>query len=94
MPIATDKQTAVTIHVLQGEHPLAAQNKSLGRFDLTGLPPAPRREREVEVSLDVHSDGTLDVSARDSKTKLEQSMEIKELGGLSESEIKRMINDG
>ena len=67
--IPADKQTSVSIHVLQGEHRLAAQNESLGRFDLTGLPPTRRGERKVEVSLEIDHDGILYASAKDTETK-------------------------
>jgi molecular chaperone DnaK len=90
---AEDNQTAVTIHVLQGERGRAADNKSLGRFDLTDLPPAPRGVPQVEVTFDIDANGILNVSARDKATGKEQKIVIKASSGLSEEEIKRMISD-
>ncbi len=88
---AEDNQTAVTIHVLQGERPRAADNKSLGRFDLTDLPPAPRGMPQVEVTFDIDANGILNVSAKDKATGKEQKIVIKASSGLSEDEIKRMV---
>lgn len=87
---AADNQTAVTIHVLQGERELAEYNKSLGRFDLVGLPPAPRGVPQVEVTFDIDANGLVHVSAKDLGTGKEQSIRITASGGLSEEEIKRM----
>jgi molecular chaperone DnaK len=90
---AEDNQTAVTIHVLQGERGRAADNKSLGRFDLTELPPAPRGMPQVEVTFDIDANGILNVSAKDKATGKEQKIVIKASSGLSEDEIKRMVGD-
>jgi molecular chaperone DnaK len=90
---AEDNQTAVTIHVLQGERPRAADNKSLGRFDLTDLPPAPRGMPQVEVTFDIDANGILNVSARDKATGKEQKIVIKASSGLSEEEIQRMVRE-
>ena len=90
---AEDNQPAVTIHVLQGERKQAAQNKSLGRFDLTDIPPAPRGTPQIEVSFDLDANGILNVSAKDKATGKEQSIEIKASSGLSEEEIAQMVKD-
>lgn len=90
---AADNQTAVTIHVLQGERKRAVDNKSLGRFDLTDIPPAPRGIPQIEVSFDIDANGILNVSAKDKATGKERSIEIKASSGLSESEIERMVQD-
>jgi molecular chaperone DnaK len=90
---ADDNQTAVTIHVLQGERDRAADNKSLGKFDLTEIPPAPRGMPQVEVSFDIDANGILNVSAKDKATGKEQKIVIKASSGLSEDEIKRMVRD-
>src|ERR1700752_1823248 len=90
---ADDNQTAVTIHVLQGERDRAADNKSLGKFDLTDIPPAPRGMPQVEVSFDIDANGILNVSAKDKATGKEQKIVIKASSGLSEDEIKRMVRD-
>jgi len=90
---ADDNQTAVTIHVLQGERGRAGDNKSLGRFDLTDLPPAPRGMPQVEVTFDIDANGILNVSAKDKATGKEQKIVIKASSGLSEDEIKRMVGD-
>ncbi len=90
---ADDNQTAVTIHVLQGERKQAAQNKSLGRFDLTDIPPAPRGMPQIEVSFDIDANGILNVSAKDKATGKEQSIVIKASSGLSEEEIEKMVRD-
>jgi molecular chaperone DnaK len=90
---AEDNQTAVTIHVLQGERGRAADNKSLGRFDLSDLPPSPRGMPQVEVTFDIDANGILNVSARDKATGKEQKIVIKASSGLSEDEIKRMVGD-
>jgi molecular chaperone DnaK len=87
---AADNQSAVTIHVLQGEREFAEHNKSLGRFDLVGLPPAPRGVPQVEVAFDIDANGIVHVSAKDLGTGKEQSIRITASGGLSEEEIKRM----
>jgi molecular chaperone DnaK len=90
---AEDNQTAVTIHVLQGERGRAGDNKSLGRFDLTDIPPAPRGMPQVEVTFDIDANGILNVSAKDKATGKEQKIVIKASSGLSEDEIKRMVRD-
>jgi molecular chaperone DnaK len=90
---ADDNQTAVTIHVLQGERERAADNKSLGRFDLTDIPPAPRGMPQVEVTFDIDANGILNVSAKDKATGKEQRIVIRASSGLSDDEIKRMVKD-
>jgi len=90
---ADDNQTAVTIHVLQGERDQARHNKSLGRFDLTDLPPAPRGMPQVEVTFDIDANGIMNVSAKDKATGKEQKIVIKASSGLSEDEIKRMVGE-
>ena len=90
---ADDNQTAVTIHVLQGERKQAAQNKSLGRFDLADIPPAPRGMPQIEVSFDIDANGILNVSAKDKATGKEQSIVIKASSGLSDDEIEDMVRD-
>ena len=90
---ADDNQTAVTIHVLQGERERAGDNKSLGKFDLADIPPAPRGMPQVEVTFDIDANGILHVSAKDKATGKEQKIIIKASSGLSEDEIKRMVQD-
>ncbi|HEY2683542.1 MAG TPA: molecular chaperone DnaK [Steroidobacteraceae bacterium] len=90
---ADDNQTGVTIHVLQGERDRSGDNKSLGRFDLTDIPPAPRGMPQIEVTFDIDANGILNVSAKDVKTGKEQRIVIKASSGLSEAEIKRMVSD-
>jgi molecular chaperone DnaK len=90
---ADDNQTAVTIHVLQGERQRAGDNKSLGRFDLSDIPPAPRGMPQIEVAFDIDANGILHVSAKDKATGREQKIVIKASSGLSEDEIKRMVGD-
>ena len=90
---ADDNQTAVTIHVVQGERKQAGQNKSLGRFDLTDIPPSPRGMPQIEVSFDIDANGILNVSAKDKATGKEQSIVIKASSGLSDSEIDQMVAD-
>ena len=90
---AEDNQTAVTIHVLQGERKQAAQNKSLGQFDLRDIPPAPRGLPQIEVSFDIDANGILNVSAKDKATGKEQSIVIKASSGLSDQEIEQMVRD-
>ena len=90
---ADDNQTAVTIHVVQGERKQAAQNKSLGRFDLADIPPAPRGMPQIEVTFDIDANGILNVSAKDKATGKEQSIVIKASSGLSEDEIDAMVRD-
>ena len=90
---ADDNQSAVTIHVLQGERQRASDNKSLGQFNLEGIPPAPRGMPQIEVTFDIDANGILNVSARDKATGKEQKIVIKASSGLSEEEIQRMIKD-
>ncbi len=90
---ADDNQTAVTIHVVQGERKQAGENKSLGRFDLSDIPPAPRGMPQIEVSFDLDANGILNVSAKDKATGKEQSIVIKASSGLSDDEIEQMIKD-
>jgi molecular chaperone DnaK len=90
---AEDNQTAVTIHVVQGERKQATQNKSLGRFDLADIPPSPRGMPQIEVTFDLDANGILNVSAKDKATNKEQSIRITASGGLSEGEIEQMVQD-
>ncbi|SET76434.1 molecular chaperone DnaK [Marinobacter segnicrescens] len=90
---AEDNQTAVTIHVVQGERKQASQNKSLGRFDLADIPPAPRGVPQIEVTFDIDANGILNVSAKDKATGKEQSIVIKASSGLNDEEIEKMVND-
>ncbi|OLP16376.1 molecular chaperone DnaK [Leptolyngbya sp. 'hensonii'] len=90
---ATDGQTSVEIHVLQGERAMARDNKSLGKFELTGIPPAPRGVPQIEVSFDIDANGILKVSARDRGTGREQSVRITNTGGLKDSEVQKMRQD-
>jgi molecular chaperone DnaK len=86
-----DNQSTVQINVLQGERQLAAENKSLGRFELVGIPPAPRGVPQVEVTFAIDSNGIVNVSARDMATNLSQSIQLNPAGGLSESEVQRLV---
>ncbi len=90
---ADDNQAAVTVHVLQGEREMATGNKSLGRFDLADIPPAPRGVPQIEVSFDIDANGILNVSAKDKATGKEQSIIIKASSGLSDGEVEQMIKD-
>jgi len=90
---ADDNQTAVTVHVLQGERQQAASNKSLGRFDLSDIPPAPRGMPQIEVNFDIDANGILNVSAKDKATGKEQSIVIKASSGLSDEEVDKMVKD-
>ncbi len=90
---AEDNQTAVTIHVVQGERKQATQNKSLGRFDLADIPPAPRGMPQIEVTFDIDANGILNVSAKDQATGKEQSIVIKASSGLSDDEVEKMVQD-
>ncbi|MDP3334861.1 MAG: Hsp70 family protein, partial [Methylococcaceae bacterium] len=90
---ADDNQSAVTIHVLQGERELASANKSLGRFDLADIPPAPRGVPQIEVGFDIDANGILNVSAKDKATGKKQSIVIKASSGLSDEEVERMVKD-
>jgi molecular chaperone DnaK len=90
---ADDNQTAVTVHVCQGERKQASQNKSLGRFDLADIPPAPRGMPQIEVTFDIDANGILNVSAKDKATGKQQSIVIKASSGLSDDEIEKMVRD-
>jgi molecular chaperone DnaK len=90
---AADNQTQVEINVVQGERPMVVDNKSLGRFILDGLPPAPRGIPQIEVTFDINADGILNVSAKDKATGREQAMQIIPSSGLSDSEIDNMVRD-
>ncbi|EKD77462.1 MAG: hypothetical protein ACD_42C00325G0003, partial [uncultured bacterium] len=90
---ADDNQTAVTVHVLQGEREMASANKSLGRFDLSDIPPAPRGIPQIEVTFDIDANGILHVSAKDKATNKQQSIIIKASSGLSDAEVERMMKD-
>ncbi|MEI4789277.1 molecular chaperone DnaK [Bacillus sp. FJAT-53060] len=90
---AADNQTAVDIHVLQGERPMAADNKTLGRFQLTDIPPAPRGVPQIEVSFDIDKNGIVNVRAKDMGTGKEQNITIKSSSGLSEDEIEKMVKE-
>ena len=90
---ASDGQTAVSIHVLQGEREMAAQNRTLGRFDLVGIPPAARGVPQIEVTFDIDANGIVHVSARDLGTGKEQKIRIESSSGLAEDEIRRMVHE-
>ena len=90
---AEDNQPSVEVHVLQGEREMAAYNKSLGKFQLTGIPPAPRGMPQIEVAFDIDANGILSVSAKDLGTGKEQKIEIKGGSGLDEGEVEQMIKD-
>jgi molecular chaperone DnaK len=90
---AADNQSAVTVHVLQGERDISSANKSLGQFNLEGIAPAPKGQPQIEVTLDLDSDGILNVSAKDKNTGKEQSITIKSSSGLSDEEVDKMIKD-
>ncbi len=90
---AADNQTAVSIHVLQGERELAGQNRTLGRFDLVGIPSAPRGVPQIEVTFDIDANGIVHVSAKDLGTGKEQKIRIESSSGLTEEEIKKMVKD-
>jgi molecular chaperone DnaK len=90
---AEDNQGAVTINVFQGEREMAADNKSLGRFDLQGIPPAPRGVPQIEVTFDIDANGIVSVTAKDKATSKEQQIRIQASGGLSEAEIQKMVKD-
>jgi molecular chaperone DnaK len=90
---ASDNQTTVEVHVLQGERPMAGDNKTIGRFHLDGIPPAPRGMPQVEVTFDIDANGILHVSAKDRATSKEQSIRIEASSGLAEEEIKNMVRD-
>jgi molecular chaperone DnaK len=90
---ASDNQPAVSVHVLQGERELSKDNRTLGRFDLVGIPPAPRGVPQIEVTFDIDANGIVKVSAKDLGTGRQQQIAIKVASGLSEAEIKRMVDD-
>src|SRR3954465_2289911 len=90
---AADSQTSVEIHVLQGERPMANDNKSIGQFNLVGIPPAPRGTPQIEVTFDIDANGIVNVSAKDKETGKEQQIRIQASGGLSEAEIQRMVRE-
>ena len=90
---AADSQTSVEIHVLQGERPMAQDNKTLGRFILDGIPPAPRGLPQIEVSFDIDANGILNVSAKDKATGKTQSIKIEGSSGISKEEVERMKKD-
>jgi molecular chaperone DnaK len=90
---AEDNQTAVTINVFQGEREMAADNKSLGRFDLQGIPPAPRGVPQIEVTFDIDANGIVSVTAKDKATGKEQQIRIQASGGLSDADIEKMVKD-
>ena len=90
---ASDNQPAVTIHVLQGEREMAGDNKTLGMFELTGIPSAPRGVPQIEVTFDIDANGIVHVSAKDLATQKEQSIRITASSGLAEEEIKKMVKD-
>src|SRR5204863_2330051 len=90
---AEDNQPSVEVHVLQGEREMAAYNKSLGKFQLTGIPPAPRGMPQIEVTFDIDANGILNVAAKDLGTGKEQKIEIKAGSGLAEAEVERMVKD-
>jgi molecular chaperone DnaK len=90
---ASDSQTTVEVHVLQGERPMANANKSIGRFHLDGIPPAPRGMPQIDVTFDIDANGILHVSAKDRATGKEQSIRIEASSGLDESEIRRLVKD-
>jgi molecular chaperone DnaK len=90
---ASDSQTSVEVHVLQGERPVATGNKTIGRFHLDGIPPAPMGMPKIEVAFDIDANGILHVSAKDQATGKEQSIRIEASSGLSESDIQRMMKD-
>ncbi len=90
---AEDNQNAVTVHILQGEREMASGNKSLGRFDLTDIPPAPRGQPQIEVTFDIDANGILNVSAKDKATGKEQSIQIKASSGLTDEEVEAMVKD-
>ncbi len=90
---AADNQPAVSIHVLQGEREMAANNKTLGRFELVGIPPAPRGIPQIEVTFDIDANGIVNVSAKDQATGKEQSIQITASSGLSQEEIEKLVKD-
>ena len=90
---AADSQTSVEVHVLQGERPMAAQNRTLGKFHLTGIPPAPRGVPQIEVTFDIDANGILNVTAKDTATQKDQKITITSSSGLSKEEVERMAKE-
>jgi molecular chaperone DnaK len=90
---AADSQTSVEVHVLQGERPMAAQNRTLGKFHLTGIPPAPRGVPQIEVTFDIDANGILNVTAKDTATQKDQKITITSSSGLSKEEVDRMAKE-
>jgi len=90
---ASDNQTSVEVHVLQGERPLAKDNRTLGRFHLTGIPPAPRGVPQIEVTFDIDANGILNVSARDMASGKQQAIQITSSSGLTKDEVERLVRD-
>merc|ERR1712178_217772 len=90
---AADNQPSVEIHVLQGERPMAKDNKTIGRFHLDGIPPSPRGVPQIEVTFDIDANGIINVSAKDKATGKEQSITIRSSGGLSDEDINRMVEE-
>jgi molecular chaperone DnaK len=90
---AADSQTSVEVHVLQGERPMAAQNRTLGKFHLTGIPPAPRGVPQIEVTFDIDANGILNVTAKDTATQKDQKITITSSSGLSKDEVERMAKE-
>ena len=90
---AADNQTSVDVHVLQGEREMAPDNKTLGRFELVGIPPAPRGVPQIEVAFDIDANGIINVSAKDNGSGKEQAIKITAKSGLTEDEINRMVNE-
>jgi len=90
---AADSQTSVEVHVLQGERPMAAQNRTLGKFHLTGIPPAPRGVPQIEVTFDIDANGILNVTAKDTATGKDQKITITSSSGLSKEEVERMAKE-
>src|SRR5206468_10894868 len=90
---ATDNQTSVEVHVLQGERPMARDNRTLGRFQLVGLPPAPRGLPQIEVSFDIDANGIVNVAAKDTATGREQKITISGSSGLTKDEVDRMVKE-
>src|SRR5688500_8832119 len=90
---AADNQTSVEVHVLQGERPMARDNRTLGKFHLTGLPPAPRGMPQIEVTFDIDANGIVNVSAKDNATQKEQKITITASSGLSKDEVDKMMRE-
>src|SRR5205807_8750769 len=90
---AADNQTSVEVHVLQGERPLASQNRTLGKFHLTGIPPAPRGVPQIEVTFDIDANGILNVAAKDMATGKDQKITITSSPGLSKQEVERLAKE-